>query len=108
MNLNDKISVELSIGTLAVLISGLYIANTGINIEAVPSSLFIEIAEQIAPYLSKWDYDNISFEDWINYNLLIIPKQLCSDDELESFKNNDFYIERRLGNVTLIATGEMI
>ena len=106
MNINDKIVMEMEVGTLATLIAGLYVSYSALNVNAIPSSMFIEIAERVAEHLPVWDYDKISFEDWIKYNLLIMPLAMFSQEELEEFRNNDLFIERKLGNATLIATAE--
>lgn len=103
-SLNDVVSIELTIGTLAVLISGLYISNAGISIEAIPSSMFIEIAETLSEHLPLKD---ILLENWIKDYLIVAPRELFSEEELEEYKSNKIFIERKLGNVTLIATGKM-
>ena len=108
MNINDKVQIEVDVGTLATLIAGLYVSYSAIDVNAIPSSLFIEIAERVAEYLPSWDYEKISFEDWIKYNLLIMPTAMFDGRELAEMEENDIFIERRLGNVTLIATAEMV
>ena len=105
MNLNDKVQLNIDLGTLSILISGLYISYSGISSEAIPPSLFIEVAEKLSEYLPNWDYEKISFEKWIETSLIIAPKILFSEEELENCKNNEIFIERQLGNVVLIATG---
>lgn len=105
MKLDDKVQLEIDLSTLAILISGLYISFTGISSEAIPPSLFIEVAEQVSQYLPKWDYSVISLEEWIKTSLIIAPNILFSEEELEEYKNNEIFLERRLGNVVLIATG---
>ena len=108
MNINDKVDVKIEVGTLAVLVSGLYISNTGIGMEAIPTSMFIELAEKLAEHLPNWDYDVLTLEDWIFNNLIIAPKVLFSDEELEHYKDhNHLFIERKLGNVELVATAVM-
>ena len=105
VDLNDKISIKIEVGTLAVLISGMYISSSGVPIEAIPASLFIEIAEQLVEHLPKWDYDKISLEEWVANCLIIAPKVMFSEDEILSYqKMNLFFIERKNGNATLIAT----
>ena len=95
------VTVDMSLGSLAVLISGLYIHNTGISIEAIPSSLFIELAEQLIEYLP---FNVDTFVD----GLMIAPLELFSMEELDEYKSNPIYIERRLGNATLIATAKVV
>ena len=89
--LNDNVKVELELSTISTLIAGLYCLYTNTDPVAIPASLYLELAEKIAPYFEKWDYEVISFEDWIKYNLLIIPKVMV-EDELESLKENDLYL----------------
>jgi hypothetical protein len=104
MNLTDKVSIKLELGSLATLIAGLYVAHTNIQIEAVPSSLFIEIAEQLSEYLPSWRYDELSLEDWIKYELVIMPIDYFNEVELNELRNATIYLERRLGNATLVAS----
>ena len=107
MDLSRTVEVQMNLGTLSTLIAGLYVSYSAINIEAVPSSLFIEIAERLAEYLPNWHYDEISFEDWIKYELIIMPKEFFSEVEVNQMKKSKIYIERRLGNVTLIASANI-
>ena len=107
MNIEDKVNVEIEVGTLAVLISGLYITYTGISIEAIPTSLFMEVAERVAEYLPNWDYSVMTFEEWIANNLMIYPAMLFSEEELKEYESNAIFIKRQLGNVELIATAEV-
>ena len=107
IGLKDKVELKIEVGTLAILISGLYCVYSAIDPLAVPSSLYIELAEKIVPYLEEWDFEKLSFEDWIKYNLLIIPKVLI-EDEIEEYKKNQIYFERENGNVILVVTAEMI
>lgn len=104
MNLGDTISVDMTVGTLSVMIGGLYVGHTGISMEAIPSSMFIEVAETLTNYLPLKD---ILVEDWIKNFLIIAPRELFSEDELEAYRNNEIFIERKLGNATLIATGKL-
>jgi len=39
--------------------------------------------------------------------LLIIPKVMCSDEDIETFKKNEVYLERENGNAILIVTFEV-
>ena len=106
IRLNDKIPIKLEVGTIAVLLSGLYCTYASIDPMAVPSSLYIEIAEKLVPYFEKWDFEKLSFESWVKYNLLIIPKVMI-EDEIEEFKDNEIYFERENGNVILVVTANM-
>ena len=95
------VTVDMSVGTLAVLISGLYVATSGISIEAIPSSLYVEVAEMLVEYLP------LNIDDFIK-TLIIAPKELFTEQELVEYKNNEVFIERKLGNVTLVATGKVL
>lgn len=99
--MDNVVNVDMSLGSLAVLISGLYIHNTGISIEAIPTSLFIEIAEIIQDYLP------FNVDDFVN-TLIIAPKPLFTEEELMDCQKNELYIERQLGNAVLIATGKVV
>jgi hypothetical protein len=103
MSLTDKVTVELEIGTFATLIAGLYCTYSAVNPMAIPEYLWLEVATKIAPYLDEIE----SFDEWIKYNLLIIPKELCSDEDIESYKKNTEYFERANGNAILVVTFEV-
>lgn len=103
MSLNDKVTVEIELGTFATLIAGMYCTYSAVNPIAIPEYVWIEIATKIVPYLKEIE----SFDEWIKYNLLIIPKQMCSEEDIESYKKNTEYFERENGNVILIITFEV-
>ena len=98
------VKVEIDTSTLGVLIAGLYTFNALADANAVPVSMYLEVANQLKPYLEKWDYEKMSFEDWIKNELMIYPKVMFSEDELNECKDNDIFIELVIGNVILIAT----
>ena len=106
-SLQDTVSVDISIGTLAVLIAGLHTSYTGINPSAIPSSVYIEIAEKISEELPSWDYSKYSFEDWIQYSLLIAPYQMFSPEEIKELQGNTVYYERMNGNAVLVISWEL-
>ena len=106
VSLSSKIPIHLEVGTIAVLLSGLYCVYSATDPLAVPSSLYIEIAEKLVPYLENWDYSKLSFEDWVKSSLLIIPKVMI-EDELDEYKKNEFYFERYTGNIILVVTADM-
>lgn len=108
MNMNDKISMEIEVGTLATLIAGLYCLNSVVDPVAIPTSVYIELCEKLVPFLDGWDYEKLSFEDWVKYNLIIAPKMMFSDEDVEAFKKNTIYFERDNGPVLLIATAEVV
>ena len=107
IQLNDLVGIKIEVSTLATLIAGLYCTMASVDPMAIPSSIYIELAEKLVPYLEKWDYDNLTFEQWVGANLLIIPKVLCSEDDIEKLKKNTVYLERENGNAILIVTFEV-
>jgi len=104
IQLDDTVGIEISIATLSTLIAGIYCTVSHIDPIAIPSSIYIEIAEKIVPYLENWDYDRMSFEDWVEKELLIIPKVFCSDEDIEEMKKNEVFLERENGRAILIVT----
>lgn len=107
IQLNDLVGIKIEVSTLATLIAGLYCTMASVDPMAIPSSIYIELAEKLVPYLEEWDYDNLTFEQWVGANLLIIPKVLCSEDDIEELKKNTVYLERENGNAILIVTFEV-
>ena len=95
------VTVDLETGTLAVLVSGLYCADHGVDAKAIPSSIWISIAEKLEYFLPMWDYDRISFEDWIKNCLLIYPKEMFAEDELEQLQGQSLYWEFPNGRTIL-------
>ena len=87
------VSIELETNTLAVLIAGLYCTYNEVNSIAIPESVFLSIAEKLEYFLPLWDYDVISFEDWIKNCLLIYPKQMFAEEELKQLQENSLYWE---------------
>lgn len=104
MNLERQVEIKVSVLTLATMIAGLYSTYTSINIMAIPTELFIELANQLIPYLEDWDYDKLTFERWVQDYLLIYPADMWSISEYKEAQLNPIFIERNYGNVTLIAT----
>lgn len=98
--------INLGESSLASLIAGLYTLYAVVDVNAIPPQLFVEIAGEVAKYLDEWDYDALSFEDWIKYNLMIFPKDVFTSDEIEAYKECNLFIERDYGNVTLIACSD--
>ena len=107
VRLNDLVSLKLSVSTLSVLIAGLYAVYTDVNPLAIPESLYYEIAEKLAPYLENWDYEKISFEEWIKYNLFIYPTMAIDDESLKEMKESTIYFERLNGNALLSISMDM-
>lgn len=107
VQLNERVSIELEVATLSTLIAGIYCTVSAIDPIAIPTSIYIEVAEKLVPYLKEWDYDLISFEKWVETNLLIVPKAMCSEEDIESLKKNTVYLERENGRVIMIVTFEV-
>lgn len=106
--LSEKVDLKIEVGTLATLIAGLYCTYSSVDPVAIPTSVFIELAEKIQPYLEKWDYSTLSFEEWVKFNLIIMPQVLFSEEELDDLKKNQIYFERENGNMILVVSAEMI
>ena len=105
MNLDDRIRVEISVGSLASLIAGWYFMENNLDVNAVPSEVFIELAQRLVPFLDDWDYDKISIEDWIKHKVAIAPMVLFNQEDLEEVKNLGIYFEYPNGNVILVVSG---
>ena len=99
--------VYLQTETLAVLIAGLYSTYGDVNPMAIPQSLWLEIAEKLEPYLDEWDYETLSFEDWIKYNLFIYPTIALDDETLDDIKKSTIFFERINGIVLLSVSMDM-
>ena len=108
IGLEDKVTLELQMGTLATLIAGLFCTYSVVDPMAVPTSLYIEIAEKIAPFLKDWDYSKVSFEEWVEHFLMIAPREMFSESELEEFKDNEIFFERKCGNAILVVTAKVV
>lgn len=98
------VKVELETSTLAVLVAGLYSIRYNIDAMAIPQSVYLQIAEKLEYFLPDWDYDKISFEEWINTSLMIYPKVLFAEEDIEDMKNNTLYWEVSNGNAVLVVS----
>lgn len=96
------VKVELETSTVAVLIAGLYCLNHNVNALAIPESIYLEIAEKLEYFIPNWDYNKISFEEWVDKCLLIYPKVLFDDETLKDIQKTTLYWERDNGNAILI------
>ena len=101
---DELVTVSLEKSTLATLIAGLYCLYSDIDPIAIPESVYLEIAEKLVYFLISWDYEKITFEDWIKYGLMIYPKEMLSEEDLKYLQENTLYWERINGNVTLIVS----
>lgn len=97
------VKIELQTNTLAVLVAGLYCTAHSVDAIAIPESIYLSIAEKLEHYINNglWDFNNISFEEWVNSRLLIYPQPLFTDDELKDLKANTLYWEVPNGNTIL-------
>ena len=73
-----SINLRIEETTLAIMIAGLYTAYNSVNVYAIPYDVYLMIAKELIPYLENWDYDNITFEQWIEHNLLIYSLALVT------------------------------
>lgn len=95
------VKIDLKTNTLAVLVAGLYSAVHEVEPIAIPESVWLGIAEKLEYFMDDWNYDKISFEDWISNCLTILPKAMLNDEELDYLQNNTLYYEVLNGNAVL-------
>ncbi len=95
------VKVDLNLNTLSVLVAGVYCTAHGVDSIAIPQSVWITIAEKLEYFLPSWNYEIISFEEWIEYCLMIYPKQLLEDETIEEMQNTTLYWEYPNGNAIL-------
>lgn len=97
------VRVELETSTLAVLISGLYCANKGIDAMAVPESVWISIAEKLEYFIESelWDFSKLSFEEFVGNNIFIYPTQALDVETLDELQGIPLYWEYENGNISL-------
>ena len=101
---NGLIPLKLDVNTLSTLIAGLYSVYTDVNPIAIPTSVWLEIAEKLSYFMDTWDYEKITLNDWIKYGLLIYPKEMFSESEIEDLQSNSLYWERVSGNAILVVS----
>ena len=94
--------IELNTNTLSTLVAGLYCAENDVNSVAIPPSVWISVTEKLEYFLPDWNFDVISFEDWIRNCLFIYPKPLLSEDDIKYLQENGLYWEMPNGNVMLV------
>lgn len=98
------VKVDLKTNTLAVLVAGIYSTVHEVEPIAIPESIWIDVAEKLEYFLDGWNYEKISFEDWINTCLTILPKVMLSEEELDYLQGNSLYWEVPNGNAVLIVS----
>ena len=98
------VKVDLKTHTLAILVAGIYSAVHEVEPIAIPESVYLSVAEKLEFFLPDWNYEKVSFEDWINYSLLIIPKAMMSEEDIEYLQENSLYWEVPNGNAVLIVS----
>ncbi|MBP5421694.1 MAG: hypothetical protein J6Y78_04530 [Paludibacteraceae bacterium] len=98
------VMVDLSIDTIAVLVSGLYCVANDVDALAIPQSVWIAVAEKLEYFLSNelWDFEVIGFEEWVRTGLSILPKVLLTDEDIELMKKSCIYWEYPNGNMILV------
>lgn len=96
--------VELETSTLSVLVAGLYCTYHEVDSLAVPESIYLYVAEQLEYFLPNWNYEIISFEDWVKNCLTILPKVMLDDEDIQYLKENTLYTEMMNGNAPLIVS----
>ena len=96
--------VDISKNTLSVLIAGLYCVYHEVDSIAVPESVYLYVAEQLEYFLPDWNYEIISFEDWVKNCLTILPKVMLDDEDIEYLQKNTLYSEMMNGNAPLIVS----
>lgn len=102
------VKIKINEDTFATLLAGLYVTYHDAEAYAIPSYVWLALAEALSPYLDGWNYPVQSLESWIANYLLITAKEVCSPEELAEFQKNSIYIEILNGNVTLVATAPII
>ena len=70
------VKIELETSTLAVLLAGLYCTYHEVNSMAIPESVYLSISEKLEYFIGNelWDFEKISFEQWVQNCLMIYPK----------------------------------
>lgn len=95
--------VELETPTLAVLVAGMYCTDHQIDSMAIPQSIWLGIAEKLAFFIEGglWDFNKLSFEDWVATSLFIYPKELLDENMIDEMQAKTLYWEIPNGNVLL-------
>lgn len=98
------VMINVNSNTLAVLISGLYCVANNVDALAIPQSVWVAIGEKLEYFLDNelWDFEVISFEEWISNCLLIIPKVLLTEEDMEDMRKSTVYWEYPNGNMILV------
>ena len=100
-------NLELDEGSIAILISGLYMSSKNIHAYAIPSQAFIDVTHELMKYLPDWDYTKHTFEGWVRNDLIIAPIISFEPDELEDLKENTIYFEKVYGRIRFVITGDI-
>ena len=97
------VKVELETNTLAVLISGIYCVDKGVDAMAIPESVWISIAEKLEYFIENdlWDFSRISFEEFIASKIFIFPTQALDVKTLEELQKIPLYWECENGQISL-------
>ena len=95
------VDIKLNTNTLSMLIAGLYCADNEVDSIAIPFSIWFAIAEKLEYFLPSWDYEKITFEQYIKNCILIFPKEMIPETELKNMQRTTLYWEYPNGNVIL-------
>ena len=95
--------VELETSTLAVLVAGMYCTENQVDSVAIPQSVWLSIAEKLEYFIGNglWDFNKMSFEEWIRTGLFIFPKPLLEEEVIKEMMDKPLYWEAGNGNVIL-------
>lgn len=96
--------VNLDVNTLSVLVAGLYCSEHEVNSLAIPQSVWLSIAEKLEYFLPSWNYEVISFEEWISTCLMILPKPMLTSSDIKELQGSTLYWEAHNGNVILVVS----
>lgn len=97
------VKIDLETSTLAVLLAGLYCTYHEVNSMAIPESVYLSVAEKLEYFIGNelWDFEKISFEQWVQNCLMIYPKAFFTEEQLDDLKEDSLYWEVPNGNAIL-------
>lgn len=102
------VKIDVSIETFSSILGGLYSSFHGVDTYAIPPFFWLQLAYELSPYLENWRYDIMSFEEWLSTSLVITAEEICTEEDIEYFKNNTIFIRTQNGNMSLIGAGDII
>lgn len=107
-NVMKNVKITIFEDTFSTLLAGLYATYHDMDMYAIPPYFWMMLSNALIPYLDDWMYSVQSLEDWIKNYLIITAKEVCTPEELEGLQKNTIYIEALNGNVTLVASGDIL